>query len=456
MRDLPVSGTLEARRFDLEWFAPLVSSRVARDIRGELNGRVEAGGDPSHPTFSGGIALTHARVQLPGLGTRYETDRMALAFAGRKVTLEPAVVRSGKGRLELSGHATSEGSGGPTFALDTRSTKLPVLNTSTAAVQISGRLGAAGRLGATPVEGTIELVNSTFYVEGGEGERRVERVELAERDRRDLETRFSESVGTQGPANPTLLDSLRADVAVKVGAGVWVRRRSDPVLALEMSGEARARKQPGEHLNATGQLGIQTGRSYLSFLGRRFDMTRARVELPGPISEASAELEARYESSASEGASAPDVTAFVTVNSAGTSIDLRSVPYMDHASLINYLTTGQTQGEMASGTATGLAVGSVLGAVGGAAGRSLGFQVVQVTQDAYGGQTLSAGNYVDPRIYLGFRQPVVQGTSTTTGNQGETYTTEFEVELEAAKRLLFNVQGGGSQYRFLLRPRLGK
>jgi autotransporter translocation and assembly factor TamB len=252
------------------------------------------------------------------------------------------------------------------------------------------------------------------------------------------------------------LDSLSVDVTAKIGAGVWVRRRSDPVLALEMAGDVRFRKQPAESLTATGRLGIRTGRSYLSFLGRRFDMTRAHVELPGPISDASAEIEARYGSQASQSAAAPDVTALVTVHSTGTSIDLRSVPYMDHASLINYLTTGQTQGEMASGTATGLAVGAALGAVGGAAGRSLGFQVVQVTQDAYGGQTLSAGNYVDPRIYLGFRQPVVQGRSTTGVTQSDTYTTEFEVELEAARRLLFNVQGGGTQYRFLLRPRLGK
>jgi len=228
------------------------------------------------------------------------------------------------------------------------------------------------------------------------------------------------------------------------------------VLALELAGDARFQKQPAESLTVTGRLEIRTGRSYLSFLGRRFDLTRAHVELPGPIEGASAEIEARYASEASQSAAAPDVTALVRVQSAGTSIDLRSVPYMDHASLINYLTTGQTQGEMAAGTASGLAVGAALGAVGGAAGRSLGFQVVQVTQDAYGGQTLSAGNYVDPRIYLGFRQPVVQGRSSTTVTQGDTYTTEFEVELEAARRLLFNVQGGGTQYRFLFRPRLGK
>jgi hypothetical protein len=111
---------------------------------------------------------------------------------------------------------------------------------------------------------------------------------------------------------------------------------------------------------------------------------------------------------------------------------------------------------MSSGTAYGLAVGSVLGTVGGSAGRSLGLDVVQVTQDAYGGQTLSAGSHVKPQLYLGFRQPVVQGQQSSSRGENSTYTTEFEVEVEAGKRMLMNVQGGGSQYRFLLRPRLGK
>jgi translocation and assembly module TamB len=454
-RDRPMSWNLEARRFDLAWFGPLISPRVARDLRGELNGRIDAGGVPSAPDYQGEMVLGHARIQLASLGTGYDSDRLALGFSGRDFRLEPGVIRSGKGRVEVSGRIGLE-AGRRTLELQARPQRFPLLNTSEITLQVSGRLGASGHVTAPRLTGALDVTNSTFYIEAGEGEHEVEKVVLTEQDLRTLETRFSETAGTGNPGGTALLDSLGVDVTAKIGAGVWVRRRSDPVLALELAGDVRFRKQPPESLTATGRLEIRTGRSYLSFLGRRFDLTRAQIELPGPIPDMSAEIEARYGSQASQSADAPDVTALVTVHSTGTSIDLRSVPYMDHASLINYLTTGQTQGEMAAGTAGGLAVGMALGAVGGAAGRSLGFQVVQVTQDAYGGQTLSAGNYVDPRIYLGFRQPVVQGRSTTGVTQGDTYTTEFEVELEAARRLLFNVQGGGTQYRFLLRPRLGK
>jgi autotransporter translocation and assembly factor TamB len=185
-------------------------------------------------------------------------------------------------------------------------------------------------------------------------------------------------------------------------------------------------------------------------------MTHAAIDLPGPIDSVSAEMEAQYipTGSSSSSSSAPTVTANVSVNAQDTKVDLRSEPYMERSKLMSYIATGQTEGEMASGSAYGLAMGAALGAVGGAAGRSLGFQVVNVTQDAYGSQVLSAGNYVDPRLYLGFRQPVVESQTQSSRTSGTTYSTEFEVEVEAMDRLLLKVQGGGSQYRFLLRPRL--
>lgn len=454
LRDAPMADTIAANAFDIAWFGPMLPPGSARDLKGRLDGRVVSTGSPLFPKVLGRLDLTAAAVQLPSLGTRYKTARVRLDFHERTITLAPATIESGKGRLEANGHATFEGRGQRSFELDTRLKRFPVINNAMATSEFNGTLTASGHTHAPRIRGSLELVNSTLRVGSGQSERQVEKVELTDADRAELEARFSEPVkAAEDPM--ALIDSTDVDVTTKIGQGVWVRRDTDPVVALELAGEVRTRKPPGGAITASGRIDVQTGRSYLSYLGRRFEMTHASVALPGPIDSASAELEARYEGEGS-GKSAPEVTATVAVSSEGTKVDLRSVPYMDRAALINYLTTGETQGEMAAGTATGLAVGSVIGALGGSAGRSLGFQVVQVTQDAYGGQTLSAGNYVDPRIYLGFRQPVVQGQNTNTSSKQNTYTTEFEVELEMAKYLLFNVQGGGSQYRFLLRPRLGR
>jgi autotransporter translocation and assembly factor TamB len=209
-------------------------------------------------------------------------------------------------------------------------------------------------------------------------------------------------------------------------------------------------------VNARGSLGIKTGRSYLSFLGRRFDMRSVNVELPGPIDSASARLEAFYHPRSNSGSDDVDVTAIVEIDPAGIKTTLRSEPYLDQASLLNYLATGKVQGGLESGSAYGLAVGSALGTVGGSAGRKLGIDVVEVTTDAYGGQTLGAGSYVNPRVYLGFRQPVVEGKRSGNSSTSSSSNTEFEVEVEAWRGLLVNLQGSSAQYRFVLRPRLGR
>jgi autotransporter translocation and assembly factor TamB len=330
------------------------------------------------------------------------------------------------------------------------------VNTAQAKVQLDGAVQAAGRLRAPALRGQITLRKTTLYAEKG-SETNVEHVELTDRDRLVLEERFGVGVGARQKPKTSLADSVDLDVTLKVGDNVWVRRHSDPIVALEMKGDVRARRPPGSRLDARGTLGIRTGRSYLSFLGRRFEILHAQVELPGPVDSASASIEAFYRPQSSESNSADiEVTAKVEIDASGAETNLQSEPYLDHASLLNYLATGQVQGGMGSNQAYGLAVGTALGAVGGAAGRSLGLDVVTVTTDAYGGQTLGAGSYVNPKLYLGFRQPVVQGKTTGNASNSGSTATEFEVEVEARRNLLLNLQGSSTQYRFLLRPRLGR
>ena len=73
-------------------------------------------------------------------------------------------------------------------------------------------------------------------------------------------------------------------------------------------------------------------------------------------------------------------------------------------------------------------------------------------QDRQGGQTLVAGKYVSPPLYLGFRQPIVAGNDPNeTRTAAETI--ELEVEYAALRRALLNLQGAGSEFRVFLRLR---
>jgi autotransporter translocation and assembly factor TamB len=446
---------IEAHRIDLSWFEPLIPPGTARGLKGWVDGTVEAEGDPEFPTLSGHLALSEGRVAVPPLGVEFKDGEVSLGFADHTIRLERARLRSG-GTLEANGTATLQGRGRRTVDLDVTLRRFVPMNTANAKADVTGWIAVSGNLEAPQVRGDLSLRKSTIYAEKGAATG-LEPVELSRRDRLDLQERFGMEVGEKPRRKALLGDSTDVDVDVTIGDNVWVRRRSDPIVALELKGDIRARKSRGATLDASGTLGIRTGRSYLSFLGRRFEMLRADVDLPGPVDSASAHLEAFYRPRANESNSADvEVTAIVDIDASGVATTLRSEPYLDHSSLLNYLATGQVQGGTGSGTAYGLAVGTVLGAVGGSAGRGLGLDVVTVTMDAYGGQILSAGSYVNPSVYLGFRQPVVQGSTTGNSSTSGTATTEFEVEVEAWRNLLLNFHGSPARYWFIVRPRLGR
>jgi hypothetical protein len=449
----PFIAQLEAKRFDLSWFGPLVSPRVLRQPRGWLEGNVHAEGDPLMPMFSGSLALAEARAELPSLGVQPRKGEALLTFRDRTITLERLHVAS-KGVLEATGTATFRGRGRRILDLRGHLHNFVPTNTLHGVVTLSGDLAVSGAMEAPVLGGRLTVDQTTFYAKGGTATR-GEAVALDWRDRLDLQEHFGVRVSPEAERRAALVDSLGLNLDLAIGDNVWVRSRSDPVVALEMEGALHAGKSAGGPLNVRGTIGVRTGRSYLSFVGRRFDITRANVDLPGPVDSARVRLEALYLSESGGTSPNVNVTARVTVDAHGSETDLRSEPYMDPPALLNYLATGQMQGgAFQTGTAYGLAVGTALAAVGGSAGRSLGLDVVQVTMDAYGGQTLSAGSYVDPRIYLGFRQPVMEAQ--TTGRTTSSTPTEFEIEYAATRKLLLNLQGSSEQYRFLLKRRLGR
>jgi autotransporter translocation and assembly factor TamB len=136
---------------------------------------------------------------------------------------------------------------------------------------------------------------------------------------------------------------------------------------------------------------------------------------------------------------------------------------MREADIMSYLTTGRPastdptlqsdeQGVLNAGAS--LAVGAALGSVAGKAGQHLGLDVVQVLQDRKGGQTMVAGKYVSPPLYLGFRQPIVPASSTTARSTStQQNAVELEMEYAALRDMLVNLQAGGSEMRVFLKLR---
>jgi autotransporter translocation and assembly factor TamB len=326
---------------------------------------------------------------------------------------------------------------------------------------LSGRLKLGGAAAAPVLSGSLEVRNSDFYLQAKNLQQSAEAVELSPEDLVTLDRRFGYSVAGRAAEKRKPLAPWSIDLKVQLAENNWLRRRSDPVMAVELGGKLDVRKAPGEDINVFGEIQPLPGRSFVQVMGRRFDLREGAVNLSGPLAQTAVALKAEYRASSPSGTQPVVITTAVQSDSGKLTVTLSSIPVMRAEDIMSYLTTGRpasTDPTLASdeqgalSTSASLAVGAALGTVAGTAGQKLGFDVVQVLQDREGGQTLVAGKYVSPPLYLGFRQPIVPATDPGRSDT-ETDVVEFEVEYAALRQLLLNLQGGGSEFRIFLRLR---
>ena len=147
------------------------------------------------------------------------------------------------------------------------------------------------------------------------------------------------------------------------------------------------------------------------------------------------------------------ITTALSVDTGKVAVTLGSRPKLSDADIRSYLAVGRpagtdpTQtGEETNPLAAGasLALSAALGSVAGGAGRTLGFDVVQVLQDRNGDQTLVAGKYVSPPLYLGFREPIVARNDPTKPQSSQS-SMEWEVEYAGARASTAQRAGRGQR-----------
>jgi hypothetical protein len=137
---------------------------------------------------------------------------------------------------------------------------------------------------------------------------------------------------------------------------------------------------------------------------------------------------------------------------------------MENADIVSYIATGRPAsraldlGGNGTGSATtagaAFALDRASGLIETVAQQQLGLDVIEVRRDGLEGATLIAGRYVSPTLYLGFKQPIAlrEGAETGLGDKGQT---AVEIELQAYRWLLLNLQTGGNALQFFLRARHG-
>jgi translocation and assembly module TamB len=448
-------------RFRIQALAPLVDPETIKDLEGSLRMNAHATGTLEAPQLAGDITVADAKLHIPRLGATYEKGQIRLGLQGREVRLTQVHLESGGGRLETTGTVRLQTFPKAAFDLQTKLSKFRVADADDIRTSLSGTVNLAGTTDAPVLTGSLQVRSTDVYLQAKNLQQSAEAVELTPEDQRTLERRFGygEASRSQKPRRPLAPWSI--DLSVQLKENNWLRRRSDPVMVVELGGKLNIRKSPGEDLTFFGEIQPLPGRSFVQMLGRRFDLKQGSVRLNGPLNQTAVAVDAEYRASTPSGVPPVLITTAIRADTGSLSVTLSSIPAMRSEDIMSYLTTGraadaspamESDEQDVLTTTASLAVGVALGTVAGQAGQKVGLDVIQVLQDRDGGQTLVAGKYVSPPLYLGVRTPIV-----APANPGRSETqrdvAEFEVEYATLRQLLLNLQGAGSELRFFLRLR---
>lgn len=314
------------------------------------------------------------------------------------------------------------------------------------------------------VEGVIEVASLDVNLDEQIADDGLEDVELTEADLETLRERFGFVPPSERDAR-TLADALTADLRIRLGRDSWLRKRASPEMAIAFTGELDVALRPGEDVRADGTVEAIPERGFVEQFGRRFRIVSGTVRLDGPAAEASVDIRASYTIPSHDNPDEAEVTILLDVE--GTREDLRltlsSDPPMENADIVSYVATGRPASGNASfggagsdgglvAAGAGLALDQLTGIIESAAENSVGLDVVEIRREGLREATLAAGKYVTPRIYLGFSQPVSlrEGDGLSFGGEGQS---EVELEYEALRWLVLNLEASGSAVRFFLRGR---
>jgi translocation and assembly module TamB len=455
----PMDFRARAEGFELSALTALVPPNTLRDLAGQLWVDAHVTGTARAPHLEGSLRVERGAVRITSLGAPYTDISLLASLAEDHLQLSRLSVKSGRGTLQAQGGIRFGAPGALelTASLD----RFRALATRQLRLEASGKLSVGGTLGAPVVGGSLTLTDTDINVSNAAGNTAQE-VTLTEADLRMLEEQFGYRPLISKGSSTSVFESTTLGVVVKAGRDTWVRRKAAPRLALEITGSVDVRKQPHIPLQVFGRLEALPQRSYAEQLGRRFDIETGAVVLNGDPLQAQIDFVAKWEVPSAGNTTNPEAT--IKLGAKGTMDDLRltftSDPAMDETQILSYIATGRppqgTTGQVQSSsgamnTTEALAFGQASALVEDW-GASLGLDVLQVRNDGVEGATMVAGNYVNPKTYLGIRQSATfetqQNSATSTGAS-----TEIEVEYELLQWLLLNLQGGVGDLRLMFRSR---
>ncbi|MDJ0806054.1 MAG: translocation/assembly module TamB domain-containing protein [Gammaproteobacteria bacterium] len=411
LKNQAISGKLDARIDNLGLLSAI--SPNLQNLQGAIAADFQLGGTLSVPSLEGDARLQGGAVDLPELGLELRELELSLAASDfDQVQLEGGV-RSGKGRLKLSGLTQLDGEKGFPTELRIEGEKWLAVDIPEAEVQVSPDLVIRYTKERSELNGVVHIPYARI--------RPREMPESAVSGSPDLIVIESDKQA-ESKQDSRFYSKLRISFGDRVSfEGMGLRGN--------LTGNLMVTDEPGRPVTGSGRVGVLDG-TYRAY-GQDLKIERgyalfadSPVDNPGLDVRAVREVE--------------DVTAGLRVTGTlkNPQLSLFSIPAMSESHVLSYLLTGRAPGE-SGGKSVGVQAALQAAGAGSLAselGRQFGLEELRVeTGGAMEEASVVAGTYLSPRLYVQYVNELATGE------------TKLRLRYDLTKKLQIQTESGQSQ-----------
>lgn len=377
----PLDGSLRLRTDELTWMELLSPDIV--EPTGRLDVDLQLAGTRAQPAIGGNGRLQGFATSLPALGIDLRDGDIRLAAQADGSARIAGSVRSGDGALHVDGTLDWRSADTP-LVLNVRGHDVLVSDTRQLRAVAAPDVVVRYRAGqALQVSGEVVIPEADIHLE------RLEQQVAASPDVVVLDP-----VRPARAARPTGID---LDLALTMGDAVRVDGYG---LNGRLSGSLRVRQPAGGAMRGTGTL--EVGGRYRAY-GQHLTITRGRmVWSNSPVGDPRVDVRAERE--------VGEVTAGIRIQGRASKLDatVYSDPARSESETLALLTLGRPLGSLTGSEARQLnaaqsALNAGTGLLASELGGRLGLDDAGVVDSrALGGDVLSVGKYLSPKLYVGY------------------------------------------------------
>ncbi|HSE89861.1 MAG TPA: translocation/assembly module TamB domain-containing protein [Candidatus Binatia bacterium] len=380
-------------------FLNAFSGKAIQGIAGEVEVDLQVRGSLNQPLTSGVLRVRDGKLTPTALGVQVSSVTAEGLLEPPGIKISQISARANKGELNGSGFIALQKFVPQRIDLAIAAKQWPAINTQQYQIEVDGTAKIDGTFTAPRITGKFEVPRGEL------------RPDLSFLDRSNTPVKrdptitvISTTAGGKSAAKPEsngqgdsdLWRSASIDIQVRIPNNLWIRHRNGNT---ELSGNLRVTKASGGNPAVTGL--IETIRGWVGFQGRRFTLTRGRLEFGGGEKiDPSLDIVAEYR------AGNYLISALVKGTAEKPTLTLASDPQLDQADILSVLLFNKTlsnleKSEQASLQQNAISITSGFAAaqIGQAVSQALGLQElgvditnVSVSQDVSGkyGQEVSA------------------------------------------------------------------